>query len=427
MLFIFCFLLLIISFLLTSISITRKVILFTVPLFFIAVQPVTAQIDTNRLRNNRVLNPDISFRNNNLTNTPQQDSSAFTYRIKLKPDRTDVQVGEELALLAEINFDDVPVQFNFYWNKNLLNAYSEGNVLNIAEIRKTGRIQVNVVATLLLDPNNTITDSIYINVDSIALDANPKIVPISENVTFKIPFRSKATNIRYRFYFGNDLTESEWDNKPGIQFQYLKPGRYNAYAEVGMFDGNTPYTIYRTKSVRIIVNENIDIKLSADKTEANAGDKIYFSSITSANRRGYTYRYRIENTVYETSDPKKTVAHLFSGTGNYKAYVQLISANGKVLAESSLLITINSSSPFPEWLIYVLIVAGIISGGSLLKKWVFRPKISFHPVIDPGNQKLSGNNNLTVNIEIRINPDSPSAQYSISKTKNNFIKKIKRN
>ncbi len=394
------------------------------------VDGLTAQTDSSsrRLRVNPETNTNPALRlersNIDLPQVPQEEP----FQVRIEPDNPKIRLGEELLLTATINFDDIPTEYDFRWPQNVISAaYPDNNVLMIDGFTRTGTFLVSVNVVMGYDPDRVISDRILIVVDSIDLEVNPVEVQVGQPVRLSTRFQSRDTNVRYRFFYGNNFPLSEWSFESESEFEYDRPGNYSVYAEIGKFDGDDPYSIFKTVTKGVIVKEQFAIKLEADKISTLVGEIIRFTAFPNTDRQDIFYEFILGET-HLRPQREKSVEHSFNAPGNYTASVQLVTRRGEILAESSLLIKIVP--PLEEsnnnWIIYPIILAVFVLLGYSSYKWFFAPKVTLLPKKDLGKQALKDFNDITVDFEIRLSHNLSDAKYETKLANKNLVSSFRR-
>lgn len=162
--------------------------------------------------------------------------------LTLEADREEVYTGEEVRFTLNPSEVVLSTPFKFIFN------FGDGNRVNMetgtAEMLHRYAEAGNYTVSITRDLNPVfanqnvaipeVQNTVEIKVDSVPLIVNPPDSAESgEPVTFETVFRTNDPQIRYRFFFGDKSTPSEWDNQPIIEYTFTDPGTYEVYAQIG--------------------------------------------------------------------------------------------------------------------------------------------------------------------------------------------------
>jgi hypothetical protein len=392
--------------------------LFDAIFFCINAQPDT----TNRLLRNPGLNTEnrVNIPNPNRLRFPKDEPN----EVELKAERKNVQLGESISLNAELKFENPRAVYNFYLvNSNWKYTY-EYNSIVFNQFDSTGfylfGVEVRVPGI-----NRLLTDTLIIEVDSIDIDVYPTEVQMGKEVNFRISFNSIAENIQFRFIYGNSIPPGDWN---GLKSSYIyeSPGLYTVYAEVGRFDGNYLYDSYQSRKKIVKVYNPYEVSLISDKPNTSIGDEITFTAKTNTDRKDVKYLFLIEGAPYTRSASQPSVKYKFSKPATYTVTVQLLTTNNQLLATTFTTIEILPEGSLPKWLIYLIIVLGIVSVGTASYKWFYKPKVILYPKIDPGRQRFTDDKNFAFNLEFRKNFNFINSSYKIDLKKAKLIESMRR-
>lgn len=272
---------------------------------------------------------------------------------------------------------------------------------------------------------NVIVQNLFIPSDSIVFIVQPDEIFINENVFFNVKLVELNDNFRFRFFYGQNSEPGPWIDAPESIHQYDKPDVYDVYAEIGRFDGDSVYSIGRSETRQVVVNNrDFEIQLSADTSAISEGTVILIADVfTNTGERDFQYLFDFGDGQQTDLQQENTAKHNYQNNNNYTATVRLLNRQGEVLAANSLLITVPPSSNI---LIFILIALGGLAGGSIAAKFLIKPKLKLKAKADSGKQSISKEREGLIDITVRINPNFNQAEFSRNMNKEKLIEKVKR-
>jgi len=367
-----------------------------------------------------------------LKSEPQQVKIKPKYSVQLSTEtQTTVDMPLTFKAVVETNDENPVFRYKFDFGDLTQTALMPGDEVQHA-YSKEGTYKARVMLysrqgePLAESPAvNVIVQNIFIPSDSIVFMVQPDEVFINEDVFFNVKLMEQNENFRFRFFYGQNLEPGSWLDVPESIYRYDKPDAYDAYAEVGSFDGDSVYLIGRSEPRHIVVkNRDFEIQLSAD-TSGISGGKVVFKAdvFTNTHEEEFLYLFDFGDGLRTDLQQANTATHNYQSNNNYTVTVRLLNRQGEVLAASSLLIMVPPSNNI---LIFILIALGGIAGGSLAVKYLIRPKLNLKPKTDLGKQSISKEREGLVDITVRINPNFNQAKSSQNMDKEKLIEKVKR-
>jgi len=272
---------------------------------------------------------------------------------------------------------------------------------------------------------NVIVQKIVIPSDSIVFEVQPDEVFINEDVFFNVKLVEQNDNFRFRFFDGQNSAPGPWLDVPESINKYDKPDVYNAYAEIGRFDDDSVYSIGRSKTRQVIVNNrDFGIQLSADTSAISEGTvKLIADVFTNTGERDFLFVFDFGDGQRTDLQQENTTTHNYQSNNNYNATVRLLNRQGEVLAAASVLIIVPPSNNI---LIIILIALGGLAGSSIAVKYLIKPKLNLKPKTDLGKQSISKEKEGLIDITVRINPNLNQSEISQSISKKILVEKVKR-
>jgi hypothetical protein len=253
----------------------------------------------------------------------------------------------------------------------------------------------------------------------------PGEVFINEDVFFYVKLVEQNDNFRFRFFDGQNSAPGPWLNVPESIHKYDIPDVYKAYAEIGRFDGDSVYSIGRSETRQVVVNNrDFGLQLSADTSAISEGTvKLIAEVFTNTGERDFLFVFDFGDGQRTDLQLENTTTHNYQSNNNYTATVRLFNRQGEVLAASSLLIIVPPSNNI---LIIILIALGGLAGSSIAVKYLIKPKLNLKPKTDLGRQSLSNEKDGLIDVTVRINPNFNQSEISQNISKEKLFEKVKR-
>jgi hypothetical protein len=406
-------------------------------IFILFIFPITkvflfAQQDSS---NNRVLiNPNIRITDPSRLDLRNSESRTFPpqvqNRIQLKILRDKIQVGEEINLIASLTPPNPRANYRFYLeNSNWTTGFMSQSQIYLNNLDSVGTYTYGVEVSfpqIIRRLNNPLKDTIKIKVDSIDIDVHPTVVEIGEEVHLGVKYNTVAENVGCRFFFyGNNNPPGDWNGFKS-NFRYESPGTYIVYAEIGKFDGEYVYASYQTRKKIVKIINPTNVTISINKDNPLVGEDVIFTARSNTERNDVKYIFYLLGDRLTGNQGQNSVRHIFNEVGNYTVRVELLTLNNQMLASASKNFEIYPEGSFPNWLIYVLIVLGLVSLGTATLKWYFKPAITLHPKLDFGKQVLSSDKKFSIDLEFKLKFNLPNSKYQIKTKDSKFVESIRR-
>ena len=201
------------------------------------------------------------------------------YSIQLSTE-TQTIVDKPLTFKAvvETNDENPVLRYNFDFGDLTQTVTSSGNEVKHSYSKEgTYRARVSLYSRqgeLLAESQvvNVMVQNIAIPSDSIVFEVLPDEVFINEDVFFNVKLVEQNDNFRFRFFDGLNSAPGPWLDVPESIHKYDKPDVYKAYAEIGRFNGDSVYSIGRSETRQVVVNNrDFGIQLSADTSAISEG------------------------------------------------------------------------------------------------------------------------------------------------------------
>jgi PKD repeat protein len=186
------------------------------------------------------------------------------------------------------------------------------------------------------------SEAVVINVNDLVLPqgstsfiVDPLQSVTGEKISFRFVVQSDNKNLRYRFYYGQNIEPSQWLSINQSEYIYERPGVYRVYGEVGRFDGETIYSIMENESRQINIKPKYSVQLLTE-TQTTVDKPITFKAAVETNDENPVFRYKFDfgDLTQTTLQPGNEIVHSYLKAGSYKARVGLYSRQGELLAES---------------------------------------------------------------------------------------------
>ncbi len=353
------------------------------------------------------------------------------YSIQLSTE-TQTIVDKPLTFKAvvETNDENPVLRYKFDFGDQTQTVTSAGNkVKHLYSKEGTYRARVSLYSRqgeLLAESQvvNIMVQNIVIPSDSIVFEVQPDEVFINEDVFFNVKLVEQNDNFRFRFFDGQNSAPGPWLDVPESIHKYDKPDVYKAYAEIGRFDGDSVYSISRSDTRQVVVNNrDFGIQLSADTSAISEGTvKLIAEVFTNTGERDFLFVFDFGDGQRSDLQQENTTTHNYQSNNNYNATVRLLNRQGEVLAAASLLIIVPPSNNI---LIIILIALGGLAGSSIAIKYLIKPKFNFKPKTDLGKQSISKEKEGLIDITVRINPNLDQSEISPNISKK-LVEKVKR-
>lgn len=268
-------------------------------------------------------NPDLEIQN------PQEVQPA----IRLRADKNRVNVYEQVQFFLEPADQVANTQYTFIVHIGNEIIELNNNQTSLAyRFREAGR---HIVTLSVNFQNNddvfvapqVVSDSLFIQVDSVGLVVSPVQVGVGEPVTLRADFTPDGLDVQYRFIFGNGES-SDWDTSPRITHTYSQDGLYQVFAEIRQTGNNQINTltssITRNVLVRPIPQQVQTLTLEADREEVYTGEEVRFTLSPSEVVLGTPFMFNFdfgdgnrENKETGTAE----ILHHYDEVGNYTVSV----------------------------------------------------------------------------------------------------------
>ncbi len=464
-------------------------------------------------------------------------------KVTLQSDRDRIQIYEEVRFSLEpaeyvVNSR---YQFIFIIDGNIKREMEKNLNYIVYRFNRTGKHTVTVSVEApkgseIFTFKPVVTNRLQVQVDSVLLNAIPENVIVEQPVTFQIIFHSNMHNLRYRFFFGDSDSYSEWLLLPRTTHIYSKQGKYRAYAEIGIQEEGTIRKFTRSIIRKVLVENpestetpTVKIKLIADRNKVQTGEKIRFIlsppdvvmelsydfifNFDDGNRLvkkpgqaeilhrfknagNYTVSVQVqpgeqitdlnivpqmENSVdiqvdsvflninpnstktgeditfeteFPTDDPqiryrfffgdnsppsrwsnRSSILHRYPSPNIYYAYAEIGRQSGSTVmpitrsvgrfVNISSKTIVSDKTKYPPWIYLIIILIAAAVFYSIGKHYI-APRAQLKPRIDPGKQDIAGGNKLSINYELRLNPNIHDGIFNILLNNKDIIKNIKR-
>ncbi len=345
-----------------------------------------------------------------------------TYRVYLSGAHS-IQVDQANRFIANVSTNAVNQNFKYHFDFGD-NTKSEFQIENNIEhsYRKAGTYRARVELTtnegLLLAESNVINvkvQELIIPPESLSFIVTPMEVNADEAVILRLQLSNQYQNLKYRFYYGEDLQPSPWLEVSESSYKYNRPGLYAVFAAIGRFDGDSIYALINSKTKYVKVNPFIEVNLSAE-TSAGVDEEITFKAEAITNIENPDFRYIFDFGDSYNTEPQKenTTTHSYNKTGKYDVTVKLLDSQGIVLNSHILRIQIEENNQ----LLIILIILSSLAAGTIIIKHLINPKISITSQTDIGRQAVSNVRDTLIGLTIRINKnlkDSKSYLITVNK------------
>jgi len=362
----------------------------------------------------------------------QQVNIKPKYSVQLSTEaQTTVDKSIKFKAVVETNDENPILRYKFDFGDLTQTAPAPGNeVLHSYSKEGTYKARIRLYSRqgeLLAESPavNVIVQKIFIPSDSIVFIVQPDEVFINEDVLFNVKLVEQNDNFRFRFFDGQNSEPGPWLDVPESIHRYNKPDFYDAYAEVGRFDSDSVYSIGRSETRQVVVNNrDFEIQLSADTSAISEGKVVFKADVfTNTGERDFLFLFDFGDGQRTDLQKENTATHNYQSNNNFTATVRLFNRQGEVLAAVSLLIIVPPSNNI---LIFILIALGGLAGGSIAAKFLIKPKLKLKPKTDSGKQSFTKGKDTLVDLRIRINPNIEQTKSHLDTSSKKLIDKVRR-
>jgi hypothetical protein len=226
---------------------------------------------------------------------------------------------------------------------------------------------------------------------SVQLTANPTAVQIEKLVTFTARFNLPASQIRYRFGFG-DGSSTGWQTDSQATHAYAAPGDYPAKVEIGRWN-NGQVVSTATSNTKMISVTSIIPSASPTPTPPDGPP------------------------ASSTPTPPGGPTPLPSATSSPNVVVGPVSPDPPLYT-------------LPDnWWVYLLILLLLLFVGYQLYRSLFVPRASFHPNLDMGSAEVDATattKGLTITSQVLMRPNLSEGQYLVHTDEGNIVRSVRR-
>lgn len=196
-----------------------------------------------------------------------------------------------------------------------------------------------------------VTSPVVLQKLSVSLSARPVRVEERQVVSFTAKVVSGASNVRYRFVFGDKSAATNWQINPQTRHRYLEAGNYSARVDV---------RVISQSGVQIVSSSPLPIEVKSaaaqptvrlTATPATVGENlpVFFQARVDSQNETIRYRFDFGDGSRPTAWTRQAIeTHAYSRAGNYAPYVEIGRATTgpiKAIASSSRPVTVTAFWP----------------------------------------------------------------------------------
>ena len=167
---------------------------------------------------------------------------------------------------------------------------------------------------------------------SVNLSAKPARIEEREVVLFSAGVPGNATNVRYRFIFGDKSAATDWQISPQAKYRYLKGGTYSARVDVRSMNNIAAAQSASSSPILIEVKAAATpvVSLDASPSRVMVNLPIFFRARVDSPSPGLRYRFNFGDGSAATAwSGNKTATYAYARAGDYEPFVEIGRLNNK--------------------------------------------------------------------------------------------------
>jgi hypothetical protein len=167
---------------------------------------------------------------------------------------------------------------------------------------------------------------------SVNLSAKPARIEERQVVLFRASVPGNATNVRYRFVFGDKSAATDWQISPQAKYRYLKSGTYAARVDVRSMNNIAAAQSATSSPILIEVKAAATpvVSLDANPSRVMVNVPIFFRATVDSPNPSLRYRFTFGDDSAATAwSGNKTATHAYARAGNYEPFVEIGRFNNK--------------------------------------------------------------------------------------------------
>ncbi len=372
-------------------------------------------------------------------------------QLTVTPDR--VKEGQTVLLQTEFKSTIQNIRYRFFFGENptsysqwtpspgISHGYpAEGTYKVFAEIGAMANNRVRLLT-------RSVTREVIVDAEPAPQTQGVKLIAdrtqayTGEQFRFTLSPSEAVLNNAIKIFFdfgdGNRI-----EREPGtyvVTHRYKDAGHYTVIAIIRSVP--TVTHVAPIPAIENTVDVQVDnVPLKVDPVNTETGETITFEVGFRTDDPQIRYRFVFGDNSPPSewiSDPITT--HRYSSSGSYHTYAEIAtrSDTSVVPLARSIARTVTISlkpvvtnppdNPYRRVWVYVILVLLAVSAISYrIRKYYSASQTKFEPRVDKGEQSVSDGNKLTVNYEIRCNPNHRDGHFKLTASQPDLIQNIKR-
>jgi hypothetical protein len=181
---------------------------------------------------------------------------------------------------------------------------------------------------------------------SVNLSAKPATIEEREWVTFRASVPGNASNVRYRFVFGDKSAATDWQISPQAKHRYLTGGTYSARVDVRAISlAGVQSASSNPERIEVEATARPDVSLLASPGSVLENMPILLRARLSSPNSNIRYRFNFGDGSRPTKWTGQSVQpHVYTRQGKYAPFVEIARSNARPIspiASSSAQVTVD--------------------------------------------------------------------------------------